>query len=70
MTAKPAFTPVTIPDELTVAADGLLLDHEPPATVLVKGDEYPMFNKDEPEREPAVTEATIFSVALSEWLPQ
>lgn len=49
MTADPLVIPVTMPEELTVAIEVLLLDHVPPVVPLVKLEVPPTQIEDEPE---------------------
>lgn len=64
MVATPVLTPVTMPDdELTVATDVLLLDHDPPVIVCMNGVEASLQTFALPVMAPGVAVMVITALA-------
>ena len=61
--AVPAETPVTTPDELTVATAVLELDHVPPPPVVEKVEVEPIQTVCVPESVPALLQLVVVKVA-------
>ena len=64
MVAVPAATANKVPPALTLATDAALVDHVPPAEVLLSVEEPPMQSVVVPDNVPAVTVGTTVTVAL------